>query len=50
MAWWVWALIVWATAASAAVVWLTARLAVEVAGREQLDRGDDLWDLVLPAH
>ena len=45
VAWWVWALILWAMTASAAVLWLGARLSmkVELLAERKTDR-DDLWD------
>lgn len=44
MAWWVWALIVWATVASAVSVWMGARYAVYLQWREvQAGQRSDLW-------
>ncbi len=44
MAWWVWALIVWATTASAAVLWLSARRSLTLERQELQAAGrSDLW-------
>ncbi len=43
MAWWVWALIVWALTASAVVAWLTVALAVRVETLEALRAERDLY-------
>jgi hypothetical protein len=50
MAWWTWALILWAMVASATVLWLAARLSakVELLAKESTDR-DELWSHGLPA-
>lgn len=40
MAWFVWALILWGSLASAAVVWLAGALSVHVELREELARGE----------
>ena len=49
MAWWTWALILWAMTASVAVLWLVARLSakVELLAEDAADR-DDLWEHDLP--
>ena len=49
MAWWAWALFLWAMAASGAVLWLGARLSmkVELLAERTTDR-DDLWNNGLP--
>ena len=41
MAWWVWAVVVWAWGASAAVVWLGAALSAHVEFREAMPAGRD---------
>ncbi len=45
MAWWAWALLLWAMAASAGVLWLGARLSMKVELlAERTTDPDDLWD------
>jgi hypothetical protein len=49
MAWWVWALIVWAAAASVGMLWLAAICARKRAGARGNERAFGAWELLEPA-